>query len=195
MAGEYVWILAGLLGVSFPPAAAAPAPITLPVKNSFLLAGGVDGELPTPENFLGDEADPDDATRKATGLHALGEVDDIAVVALPDAGALVSEADRFVATQYLIDHAEVARYRIAVVDGPQNASMNEIRAFRGNFDTKYAAIYHPWIEILDPNGPPAPGVPTPRLQLPPSGFVAGIYARNDITRGSSRHRPTRSCSA
>src|SRR3954452_6436661 len=61
--------------------------------------------------------------------------------------------------------------------------MNEIRSFRGNFDSKYAALYHPWIEVLDPTGPPAPGIPTPRLMLPPSGFVTGIYARNDVTRG------------
>jgi phage tail sheath protein FI len=180
-AGEFVWLLAGLLGVPF--AAAPPAALRLPVGNSFLLAGGSDGVLPPPDAFQGDEADPDDATMKATGLNALGEVDDIAIVAMPDAGALDTEADRFVATQLLIQHAERARYRIAVGDGPQGASMNEIRAFRGNFDSKYAALYHPWIEILDPNGPPAPGVPTPRLQLPPSGFVTGIYARNDITRG------------
>jgi phage tail sheath protein FI len=157
--------------------------LKLPLTRAFQLAGGTDGEAPTPETYLGDGADPDDATKKATGLEALAEVDDIAIVALPDAGAIEDDDARFTATQYLIRHAEECRYRIAVVDGPQSASMNEIRSFRGNFDSKYAALYHPWIEILDPNGPPAPGVPTPRLQLPPSGFVTGIYARSDITRG------------
>ena len=61
--------------------------------------------------------------------------------------------------------------------------MNEIRDFRGKFDSKYAALYHPWIEILDPTGAPAQGAPPRRLLLPPSGFVAGIYARSDIERG------------
>ena len=75
------------------------------------------------------------------------------------------------------------RYRIAIVDGPPGASINQIRAFRGNFDSPYAALYHPWIEILDPNGRPLRASRTPTLHLPPSGFVAGIYARSDITRG------------
>ena len=62
--------------------------------------------------------------------------------------------------------------------------MNEIRDFRGKFDSKYAALYHPWIEILDPLGAAACRASPPRrLLLPPSGFVTGIYARNDIERG------------
>jgi phage tail sheath protein FI len=149
----------------------------------FRLTGGDDGELLRPTGLLGDEAAPDDATRRATGLAALAEVDDIAIVAAPDVGAIEEDDVRFVATQYLIGHAEATRYRIAVVDGPRNASMNEIRSFRGNFDSKYAALYHPWIEVLDPNGPVAAGVPTQKLLLPPSGFVTGIYARSDISRG------------
>ena len=62
--------------------------------------------------------------------------------------------------------------------------MTEIREFRGQFDTKYAALYHPWIEILDPTAARRrQGAPPRRLLLPPSGFVAGIYARSDIERG------------
>jgi phage tail sheath protein FI len=166
-----IHLIAALVGTGTPP------------QRTYRLGGGADGAGITGAALFGREADPDDATRKATGLCALAEVDDIAIVAAPDAGAIEDDDDRFVATQYLIRHAELARYRIAVVDGPPSASLNEIRAFRGNFDSKYAALYHPWVEILDPNGPPAPGVPTPRLLLPPSGFVTGIYARNDVSRG------------
>ncbi|WP_086843549.1 phage tail sheath family protein [Amycolatopsis kentuckyensis] len=149
---------------------------------TYRLTGGSDGQAVTAAGLLGAEADPDDATRKATGLYALGEVDAIAIEAAPDIGAMEEADQRVLATQNLIRHAELARYRIAVVDGPMGASLNEIRAFRGNFDSKYAALYHPWVEILDPITPP-PGVPTPCLRLPPSGFVAGIYARSDVTRG------------
>ncbi|TYB64792.1 phage tail sheath family protein [Nonomuraea sp. PA05] len=150
---------------------------------TYRLTGGLDGEAITAAALLGDEADPDDAARKATGLQALAEIDDIAIVAAPDAGGITDPGQRALATQNLIRHAERARYRIAVVDGPEGASLTEIRAFRGNFDSTYAALYHPWVEILDPSGPPAPGVPTPRIMLPPSGFVTGVYARNDVTRG------------
>jgi hypothetical protein len=156
---------------------------TTKLTQAYRLAGGKDGLFPGERDFQGDVADPDDITKKATGLEALAEVDDIAIVALPDAGSIQDSDLQFLVTQHLITHAQSDKYRIAVVDGPQGASMNQIRAFRGNFDTSYAALYHPWIETLDPNGPPAPGIPTPKLELPPSGFVAGIYARSDITRG------------
>ena len=43
---------------------------------------------PQPDDLRGEEADPDDAENKATGLFALGEIDDIAIVALPDGGRL-----------------------------------------------------------------------------------------------------------
>jgi hypothetical protein len=166
-----VQVLAGLVGTTGAP------------RTTVRLDGGDDGDLPDDAGFGGDEADPDDATKKATGLEALAEVEDIAIVALPDAGAIEDPDLRFLVTQRLIAHAEKCRYRIAVVDGPKGSSLNEIRAFRGNFDTKYGALYHPWVEILDPNQALAPGAPIEKLVVPPSGFVCGIYARNDITRG------------
>jgi len=43
------------------------------------------------------------------------------------------------------------------------------------FDSTYAALYYPWVTILDP-------VTRKEINLPPSGFVTGIYARNDINR-------------
>jgi len=164
-------LLAGLVGTTGPP------------KTTVRLEGGSDGNLPGDADFGGDEADPDDVLKKATGLEALAEVDDIAIVALPDAGGIDDDDVRFAVTQQLVRHAEKCRYRIAVVDGPRSASMNKIRAFRGKFDSTYAALYHPWIEVLDPTQPLSAGAPPQKLLLPPSGFVTGIYARNDITRG------------
>ncbi|HLT38488.1 MAG TPA: phage tail sheath subtilisin-like domain-containing protein, partial [Enhygromyxa sp.] len=147
------------------------------------LIDGHDGELALPDDLEGNEADPDIAEIKATGLAALGEIDDIAIVALPD-GSTYDNFDTCVqAMDRLITHAEDLRYRIALVDPPEASSLNRVRDFRGRFDSKYAALYHPWCEILDPTQRPAQGAPPQRLRLPPSGFVAGIYARNDIERG------------
>jgi phage tail sheath protein FI len=87
------------------------------------------------------------------------------------------------AASVLISHAERLRYRFAVLDAPEGSSINEIRAFRGRFDSKYAALYHPWIEIFDPSERPSQGAPHGRLLLPPSGFVTGIYARSDSEHG------------
>ena len=137
----------------------------------------------SPDDLAGKPANVDVASEKATGLEALGEIEDIAIVALPDAGTYDDKTLCEVAAGKLIVHAELMKYRIAVVDGPAGSSMTEIRDFRGKFDSKYAALYHPWIEILDPMERAAQGAPPRRMLLPPSGFVCGIYARSDIERG------------
>jgi len=148
------------------------------------LEGGHDGDLAAiGADYTGHETDVDDPLNKATGLEALAEIDDISIVAIPDAGDLGSAEQSRVVAQALITHAEKMKYRIALVDGPIGSSLNEIRDFRGQLDSKHAALYYPWIKIYDPNERFSQGTPPRQLSLPPSGFVAGIYARNDITRG------------
>lgn len=147
------------------------------------LSGGHDGGVAQPSDLQGQAASLDNADIKATGLEALGEIDDIAIVALPDSGTYGDVDLSADAVGRLIGHCERLRYRIGVLDAPEGSSMTEIRAFRGRFDSKYAAMYHPWIEIFDPTERPAQGAPPRRLMLPPSGFVCGIYARSDIERG------------
>jgi phage tail sheath protein FI len=63
-----------------------------------------------------------------------------------------------------------------VLDAPDGAALSDIRSYRSQVDSKYAALYYPWITILDPfSGEEA--------IMPPSGFVSGIYARNDVEKG------------
>jgi hypothetical protein len=147
------------------------------------LENGNDGLMAPPADLAGREADLDHQEVKVTGLAALGEIDDIAIVALPDGSTYDNEDTCHAAAEALLGHAGSLRYRIAIVDAPKGSSVNEVRSFRGRHDSTYAALYHPWIEILDPTERPAQGAPPKRLMLPPCGFVAGIYARNDITRG------------
>src|SRR3954453_21896335 len=162
----------------------APLALLETLRGNFgYLANGHDGALISPDDLRGAEADPDDVNVKATGLEALGDIDDIASVAAPDASTYDDVTLCQVAAQALIDHAEKFRYRIAVVDGPKESSITEIRAFRGKFDTTRGALYPPWVEIFDPLQRPSQGVPPPRILLPPSGFVTGIYARSDVQRG------------
>jgi phage tail sheath protein FI len=147
------------------------------------LTGGTDGQAPVAADLAGEEANLDSVTEPATGLAALGEVDDIAIVAVPDIVRFTDAGQRTTAVQNLIGHCEQLRYRMALLDPPAESSISEVRRFRAAFDTRYAALYYPWLEIVDPNVRPDPGSPTPKLLVPPSGFVAGIYARNDIERG------------
>lgn len=175
-----------LVWLDWTPAANAFSPASLMVglqAAAKRLSGGTDGTLPSPDALRGKEASPDVVTERATGLEALGELEDIAIVAIPDGGAMLDPDSIQAVADHLISHAEKYRYRIAVVDAAANSSLSEIREFRGKFDSKYAALYHPWIEILDPLFPNVPGVPPRKLMLPPSGFVTGIYARSDIERG------------
>jgi hypothetical protein len=157
--------------------------LALVANPSVRLTGGADGDFPGVADIAGREADPDDETRKATGLEALAAIDDIAIVAVPDGGDQPDADTSAQVADALIGHCERAKYRIGVVDAPAGSSLNEIRDFRGRFDSKYAALYHPWIEILDPSERPGQGAPQRRLLLPPSGFVTGIYARSDVERG------------
>jgi phage tail sheath protein FI len=147
-----------------------------------LLAGGTEGAPLTPDALQGEPASPDDATVAATGLAALGEIDDIAIVAMPDAVRL-DGASQKEATDELIAHCEQLRYRTAIVDPPAGNSISQVRAFRSQFDTKYAALYYPWVRIIDPTAKRDPSAPPATLDLPPSGATAGIYARSDIERG------------
>jgi hypothetical protein len=153
------------------------------LRRRFTLTGGHDGLPMAAADLEGAEADPDDNSKHARGLPSLAEIDDIAIVAAPDVGAMTDAVALFTAAQLLVGHAEMCRYRIAVVDGPVQSSLTAIREFRGKFDSTYAALYHPWVEVLDPLSRAGPGGPQNRLLLPPSGFVTGIYARNDVTRG------------
>jgi len=83
----------------------------------------------------------------------------------------------------LITHCELLRYRFAVLDGPPppKDTLNDVQTQRQQFDTKYAALYHPWFLIPDPF--PTNLANIANYAIPPSGHVVGIYARTDIDRG------------
>jgi phage tail sheath protein FI len=140
-----------------------------------VLSGGDDGDRPGATEYEG-TAEEDSKTK--TGLKAFEDIEDISILAAPgstfgyengykdDAATIVS---------LLISHAERMRYRIAVLDSGNSQSISQVRAMRGQVDSSYAALYYPWVRILDP-------VTRAEIHLPPSGFVAGIYARNDTNR-------------
>ena len=176
-----------------PPAPAPVAPTAgqlaaalLAVANTGYLTDGTngnDGIGLAPDDLLGTEPDDDDPSRPGTGLNALAEIDDIALVATPNIVRMDDRGERKTATDEIIGHCEQLRYRMAIVDPPPESSLSDVREFRSQFDTTYAALYYPWMQIIDPTQRPDPGSAPATLMLPPSGFVAGVYARSDINRG------------
>jgi len=113
--------------------------------------------------------DATDATAVTNALNDFRAIDEIALVAVP--GAL----DAAIQTA-IIDHCENSGDRFAILDG-QRASDFTPAAIQGEVrDSNYAALYFPWIEVFDP-------VDEADDFLPPSGHLAGIYARVDSERG------------
>ncbi|HYG59804.1 MAG TPA: phage tail sheath subtilisin-like domain-containing protein, partial [Symbiobacteriaceae bacterium] len=142
-----------------------------------LLAGGSDGERPLSEAYRGDEGTTDGMP---TGFKALEALEDISIVAAPGSTFDYEDAtykpEAAQIQRLLIAHAEQMRYRIAVLDSADNHLPSQVRAYRAELSSSHAALYYPWIKVLDP-------VTRQPIYLPPSGFVAGIYARNDVNIG------------
>lgn len=153
-----------------------PALSFTPPSASCVLGGGSDGNKPAVGEYQGSNIDP------KKGLGAFEDLEDISIVAAPgySFGYTVGDATAKQSVEAiqgaLISHAERMRYRIAVLDAPDKAALSEVRAYRGKVDSTYAALYYPWVKIFDP-------LTNRELNLPPSGFVAGIYARNDVEFG------------
>lgn len=142
---------------------------------SLVLSGGNDGNRPGATAYAGEV---DDVTDRKTGLKQLEDLEDISIIAAP--GSTFGYQNGYQANargivRLLISHAERMKYRIAVIDCGDKQSISEVRAMRAELDSTYGALYYPWIRVLDP-------LTQQEIHVPPSGFVAGIYARNDVNR-------------
>lgn len=124
------------------------------------------------------------STTLGTYSHALAQLstlEDVSIVAAPGSSAY---PDAQAVQNALITHAESRRaYRIAVLDTPPQQTTGQVREARGRIDSKYAALYYPWVVAPNPLARPGRDDIAREIALPPSGFVCGVYARNDIERG------------
>ena len=113
-------------------------------------------------------------------LRYLEAAEGISIVAAPGSTFWHQHAGEGAAiANALLEHVERMRYRFAVLDSGPGHSIENVRAMRAGFASARAALYYPWVRVKDPmNGR--------QLSLPPSGFVAGIYARVDLARGASK---------
>jgi phage tail sheath protein FI len=151
-----------------------PRPTEL--EKQYTLKGGNDGKLPIANTYKGRETG-----LEKTGLETFADVEEISIVAAPGYSANYTDNPQRAnqIAQHLVSHCERMRYRIAVLDSPDNQLVSGVRDFGGRFDSKHAALYYPWVTVLDPLDPEG----RREINLPPSGFVAGIYARNDVENG------------
>ncbi|MGY1456766.1 phage tail sheath family protein [Streptomyces sp. SS8] len=119
-----------------------------------------------------------------TGFGGLETIDEITMVAVPDLmsayrrGDIDAEGVRTVQLA-VISHCEQMGDRVAVLDTPPGLTAQQVRAWRNDeagYDSRYAALYYPWVRVFDPAA--GRGVP-----VPPSGHIAGVWARSDAERG------------
>lgn len=159
--------------------APAPAPKTASIV-PFELCGGNGGELvltlqggsngsvltATADTFTG----KDDGPGRRTGLQAFQENGNVSILAIP--GITVPDVQAA-----LIGFCENKKSCFAILDVPvELKKTNDVANFRDMYDSTYAAMYHPWLEMYDAGAKRS-------AYFPPSGAMAGIYARTDTERG------------
>ena len=153
---------------------AAPATGT-----SLALSGGTAG-VParvTPDDYVGSAAD-------RTGFAGLEAVDEVTMLAVPDLMAVYEQGsidlEGVQAVQLaMMAHCELMGDRVAILDAPPGLNAQQVKEWRvdkAGYDSKYASLYWPWIKVFDPLSGQAKFVP-------PSGHMAGIWARSDDQRG------------
>lgn len=150
---------------AYPLEKAAPAPVVV-----------------TGRKFAGSES-------ARTGINGLALADDVTIVAVPDLITAATAADgtidlnlwKAVQTS-LIAHCEQHSNRIALLDAPPGMSPQQVNQWRSDvaqYDSAFAALYYPWLKVENPTGK---GADT-EIFVPPSGHVAGLWARTDESRG------------
>ena len=112
----------------------------------------------------------------AEELEQFEPVDEITIVAIPGAVTDVQHTA-------IIAHCVKMEDRVAILDGNKDADPDNISGIRPVAPSKeasYAALYYPWIKVSNPL---SQNQEDQKIDIPPSGHIAGIYARNDSTRG------------
>jgi len=132
----------------------------------------------TPRELAGD-------VEERSGLVGLAAIDEVTIVCMPDAMTLAGDADEAERTALqgkLIAHCENAGNRMAILDCPPlfPREVLDWRASGLGYDSNNAALYYPWLEVADPLTGGRP------LLVPPSGHVAGVWARTDAAYGVHR---------
>jgi len=120
-----------------------------------------------------------------TGVSGFEVAEEITMVCVPDLMALYQAGlismDGVKAVQAaMIAHCENMKDRFAILDCPPGLNPQEMNDWRMNvagYDTKYGALYYPWLRVGNPAGNGE------SILVPPSGYMAGIYARSDNERG------------
>lgn len=170
---------AEILGASVTRPVVNPNPNTvtpLPFENFFFVGDNAQtAEVPNVQ--LGSNGDPiNNDTPYLNAFNALDTVNDVSLIAVPGVASatVMGGGMNYCANRSLSDCFFIGEM------AQDDDTIPEIQTFWGNISPKnsYGAVYVPWVQVPDPTGRSAEPI-----AIPPSGFVAGLYARTDATRG------------
>ena len=120
--------------------------------------------LTNPALYIGKDEGPG----RRTGLNVFNDIPEISLVLAPgQSDPAIQDA--------VISHCENNKYRFAILDSGEELGKDGIAKMPKPRDSQYAAYYFPWIQVYDPE--------KGNIFVPPSGHMAGIYARSDSERG------------
>ena len=101
------------------------------------------------------------------------------VMPTPEQRPSFSKEEVFHLQSEMVKHCTVLRDRFAVLDPfSSQDDIESITDWRRQFDSKFAALYFPWIHVANPLGGPGEV-----RAVPPSGHIMGIYARVSLDPG------------
>jgi phage tail sheath protein FI len=164
----------------------APAMPTAVTNASF--TPGNDGKVLVPgdgtfENALdiADALSPTPPPPTATGLSLLNRVDIFNLLCVPGETdvATIGNLEQYCferRAMYIVDPPKTATTAALNTDGPAGISAGVLTPLSGQHPEN-AAYYYPWVQAPDPLFGNRPSL------FPPCGFVAGIYASTDASRG------------
>ncbi|HKN39379.1 MAG TPA: phage tail sheath C-terminal domain-containing protein [Acidimicrobiia bacterium] len=155
----------------------------VPMVGNYLIERAVTAPVEVrPSDFEGAEA----ARR---GIRGLVIADEVTMIAVPDLITAARKADGTVDLDMwksvqtsLITHCQGQANRMAILDAPPDMEPQQIKEWRSDaamYDSKFAALYYPWIKVANPAATNGDRV----ITMPPSGHMAGIWARTDESRG------------
>jgi phage tail sheath protein FI len=120
------------------------------------------------------------------GLDTFNDIDEIALVAIPGCIEAIAQGK-------IVSHCENLQDRFAILDGQPLPKENgnevdkTVATIQGEVrDSTYAAMYWPWLDLgvkIKNKEAEKPEEKEKTRYYPPSGHMAGIYARVDNTRG------------
>jgi len=125
----------------------------------------------------GDYVGTDQGPGQRTGIQCFNEIDEVNIVCIP--GVTSSTVQKA-----MITHCENMKDRFCILDSVKGADLGAVQTQKEDVVSEkgYAAVYFPWVKV-DIETKENDKVKLIQDFVPPSGYVAGIYARSDIEKG------------